>query len=95
MLGLGLGFGLVPCSNCYGNTTDVIFLGALDRRCGFLCITGMSVDLSIQLTLMFWRPSTNQEYVLFILATMWGVTDGIWQTQINSEITYSRLLPIS
>jgi len=47
-----------------------------------LCV-GMCVDLSVQFTLMFWRPSTSQEYVLYLLATMWGVSDSIWKTQIN------------
>jgi len=53
-------------------------------------IAGMCIDVSIQLTLMLWRPSVSQHYVLYILATLWGVTDGIWQTQINSETNAVR-----
>lgn len=59
---------------------------------------GMCVDLAIQLTLMLWRPSASHEYLLYLLATMWGSTDGIWQTQINSQMNiylfcqYIRLL---
>jgi len=49
-------------------------------------IAGMCVDLSIQFTLMFWRPSSTQEYVLYILAMLWGITDGIWQTLINGHL---------
>ena len=44
------------------------------------------MDLSIQITLMMWMPTPDKAYVLYILAGMWGFTDGIWQTQINGEI---------
>jgi hypothetical protein len=47
-------------------------------------IFGMCIDLCIQFTLMFWLPNPDQEYVLYILASLWGITDGIWQTQINT-----------
>ena len=51
----------------------------------------MCVDICIQFTLMFWLPNTDQEYVLYILSGLWGLTDGIWQTQING-IFYSQYL---
>lgn len=54
-------------------------------------ITGMCVDLCTQFTLMFWSPNPSEEYVLYILAAMWGFTDGIWQTQINT--VYGVLFP--
>ena len=43
------------------------------------------MDLAIQITLMTWMPTPDEEYVLYILAGMWGFTDGIWQTQINGK----------
>jgi len=46
-------------------------------------VLGFIVDLSIQLTLTFWRPAASEEYVLYILSGLWGMSDGIWQTQIN------------
>ena len=46
---------------------------------------GMCLDLCIQFTLMFWTPTPDEEYVLYVLSAMWGLTDSIWQTQINSE----------
>ena len=45
----------------------------------------MCVDLCIQFTLILWHPNPQQDYVLYVLATMWGLTDAIWQTQINSQ----------
>jgi len=46
-------------------------------------LSGFIVDLAIQLTLMFWQPAADEEYVLYILSGLWGMSDGIWETQIN------------
>ena len=48
-------------------------------------LSGMCVDICIQMTLVFWTPDPNEEYVLYILSAMWGLSDSIWQTQVNSE----------
>ena len=53
-----------------------------------LYCTGMCIDLCIQFTLMFWLLSTKQEYLLYILSSMWGVTDGIFKTQISGKLEY-------
>lgn len=34
--------------------------------------------------MLFWKPSSNQIIILFILAGLWGLSDAVWQTQINS-----------
>ena len=41
-------------------------------------------------------PTPDEEYVLYILAGMWGFTDGIWQTQINGKylVTLHLVLPL-
>ena len=49
------------------------------------------MDLCIQFTLMFWPPDPDRQYVLYILAGMWGFSDGIWQTQINGMFYYDWL----
>ena len=43
----------------------------------------MIVDLSIHATLYAWMPHPNSPAVFYIISGMWGITDGIWQTQIN------------
>jgi len=50
-------------------------------RC--MALSGFIVDLSIQLTLVFWQPAVDEEYVLYILSGLWGMSDGVWQTQIS------------
>ena len=52
----------------------------------------MCVDLCTQITLMTWMPRPEQAYVLYILAGMWGFTDGIWQTQINGKDIHKKAL---
>jgi len=46
-------------------------------------LSGFIVDVGIQLTLMFWLPAADEEYVLYVLSGLWGMSDGVWETQIN------------
>ena len=39
----------------------------------------------LKITLMFWMPTPEEEYVLYIIIAFWGVHDAIWQTQVNCE----------
>jgi len=55
-------------------------------------MSGFIVDLGIQLTLMFWRPAVSEEYVLYILSGLWGMSDGIWETQINGLFKHTHLI---
>ena len=34
--------------------------------------------------MLFWKPSVDQFYILFILAGLWGVGDAIRQAQVNA-----------
>jgi len=34
--------------------------------------------------MFIWKPSEDQIIVLFILAGLWGLSDAVWQTQINA-----------
>jgi len=56
---------------------------------GTLCIIfqGFILDVGIQLTLVFWRPAADEEYVLYILSGLWGMSDGVWETQINGMLS--------
>ena len=46
-------------------------------------VSGALVDFSIQITLMTWSPDPTKEYVFYIISGPWGLSDGIWQAQIN------------
>ena len=73
-----LPFGIANACVSFASGYIVKFIGRVP-----VFMAGMCMDLAIQITLMTWMPTPDEEYVLYILAGMWGFTDGIWQTQIN------------
>jgi predicted MFS family arabinose efflux permease len=49
-------------------------------------VLGAVINLTVVLTLLTWDLTDkvlDQQYIFFILAGMWGVSDAVWQTQIN------------
>ncbi len=50
------------------------------------------VNVAAILTMLLWNPvNTENKPVFFVLAAMWGMSDAVWQTQINGEAV--RLSP--
>ncbi|KAG7155753.1 UNC93-like protein [Homarus americanus] len=45
---------------------------------------GFLINLSIIITLIYWMPKPDDIVVFFILSGLWGVSDAVWQTQINA-----------
>ncbi|KAK2160044.1 hypothetical protein LSH36_141g04013 [Paralvinella palmiformis] len=45
---------------------------------------GMLADLSMHLTMILWDIDASKEYVFYVMSGIFGLTDGIWQTQINA-----------
>ena len=48
-------------------------------------IMGAVVNFGVIISLIFWRPHPDDTPIFFILAALWGVSDAVWQTQINGE----------
>ena len=42
-----------------------------------------TINYSLIITMFIWKPSESQLVVFFILAGLWGLSDAVWQTQIN------------
>lgn len=70
------------CLNAFTSLTFSHLVKFVGRTPVFFA--GFIVDAGIQLTLVFWRPAADEEYVLYILSGLWGMSDGIWETQINA-----------
>ncbi|KAL5016513.1 hypothetical protein ScPMuIL_006102 [Solemya velum] len=51
-----------------------------------LFVVTCSLDMSILLTMLLWKPTADQNALLFILPVLMGVGEGIWQTQQNSLV---------
>ncbi|KAK2154829.1 hypothetical protein LSH36_256g04070 [Paralvinella palmiformis] len=78
--------GLVTLSFGVVNTVVSMAGGHIVKYIGRLPVltVGMLVDLAIQLTLILWPLDKDKEYFFYIISGLWGLTDGIWQTQINA-----------
>ena len=49
----------------------------------YTVVTGAFINLAVILFLRLWTPNPDEAYVFFIIAAFWGISDAIWQTQIN------------
>merc|ERR1712025_941966 len=54
-------------------------------------ILGALLNLLVLFVMLSWTPTGSTQYVVFILAALWGIGDAIWQTQINA--LYGVLFP--
>lgn len=42
------------------------------------------ISYAMIITMLIWRPSTNQISVLFVIAAFWGLADAVWQSQTSA-----------
>lgn len=48
-----------------------------------LIIFAAILHYGVLITLLIWKPNTEQIWVIYLMPILWGVCDSIWQTQIN------------
>lgn len=51
-----------------------------------IIIFGTVVHMGIFTYLLFWRPHPDHIFVFFLISGLWGVSDAVWQTQINGNL---------
>jgi len=63
-----------------------VSFGAIIKHTGRVPIflLGAGINLIVVIIFFEWSPHSDQAYVFFILAAMWGMSDAVWQTQINA-----------
>ena len=63
-----------------------LFFGMIIKYTGRppIYLLGATINLVVIIILLSWTPDPKKEWVLFLLAGMWGIADAIWQTQINA-----------
>lgn len=49
-----------------------------------LVLAGAAANLGVSAVLFLWEPDSDESIYFFILIGFWGMSDAIWQTQINS-----------
>ncbi|ELT90286.1 hypothetical protein CAPTEDRAFT_23401, partial [Capitella teleta] len=74
-----LPFGIVNAFVSFTSGYLVKYIGRLP-----MFALGVLVDAGIQVALLIYAPNGTQEIPLYVLSGLWGLTDGIWQTQLNA-----------
>ncbi len=80
-----MGFVIVTYGVCDAFCSMGISL--LLRQVGRITVFVMAAILNAAaiMALFLWEPNANEYFVFFIIACVWGATDAVWQTQINSN----------
>merc|ERR1712106_1060037 len=47
-------------------------------------ILGAIINVVVLLVMLTWTPTGSTQFVIYIIAALWGTADAIWQTQINA-----------
>ncbi|GIY23561.1 UNC93-like protein [Caerostris darwini] len=73
---------------CFGvvNAVMSFFAGRLVKYVSTLTIVFVAAagNLCVCVVLYLWEPSGDRPLVFFVLAGVWGLSDAVWQTQLNS-----------
>ncbi|XP_070498643.1 UNC93-like protein [Chironomus tepperi] len=67
------------------NAICSIIFGTIMKYTGrfVIIIFGTVVHMGIFTYILFWRPHPDHKFVFFLISGLWGVSDAVWQTQIN------------
>ncbi|XP_059470338.1 UNC93-like protein [Neocloeon triangulifer] len=73
---------------CFG-VCDAVFslvFGELIKIVGRIPIftLGAAINIAMICTMFFWKPMPDEPAVFFVIAGFWGVSDAVWQTQMNA-----------
>ena len=79
--------GLINIPYAISDATFSFLGGRLTKYTGRipLFIAGLVIDTTIQISLALWSVDPNQSVFFYGIPTLWGISDGIWQTQINGR----------
>lgn len=79
-------YGLADAIGCVLTGYVAKLTGRLPLICG-----ATIAHAALFTAVLTWRPHPGQEYVLYVIAVLWGVCDSIWIVQINAY--YGILFP--
>ncbi|CAB3261662.1 unnamed protein product [Arctia plantaginis] len=72
-------FGISDAAGCFVNGYLAKVFGRMS-----LVVSAFILHMGLLLTMLLWRPHAGDDYLLFLLALLWGVSDSIWIVQINA-----------
>ena len=64
-----------------------IFLGKIIQWTGRPAVItfGFLINIAVLVFFLLWRVDKDQIYVFYIGAAFWGISDSVWQTQVNGK----------
>ena len=76
----------------YGCSTTVfaLLLSRLSKYSGryFLFGVAAAVNLVTLIILYVWKPTANHVALIYVVPVVWGLAEGIWQTQSNGGFIF-------
>lgn len=78
-----ISYGICQSSSSYLFGYLVKYIG----RVGCFIVASL-LNYAMILLMFFWRMHDNQMLVLFIIVSIWGIADGIWQSQVFGKIYF-------
>ncbi len=74
---------------CFGvcDTLGSYLFGFMVKHVGRVpCfLTAACLNYATIFTFLYWNPNVEQVYLLFVLPAIWGLSDAVWQTQLNGK----------
>ena len=79
--------GFVMATHGGTSAVFVFVFSRLARHTGRFPLFALAAALSLALlvVLLDWTPAPDQQALIFIFPVLWGIGEGIWQTQTNCE----------
>ncbi|GIY82078.1 protein unc-93 homolog A [Caerostris extrusa] len=76
---------LVPIT-IFSGIEQAFILGDFSKYVSTLIIVFVAAagNLGVCVVLYLWEPSSDRAFVFFVLAGVWGLSDAVWKTQLNS-----------
>ena len=84
--------GFVMATHGGTSAVFVFIFSRLARHTGrfALFVLAAAISLALLIGLLDWTPGSDQQTLIFIFPVLWGIGEGIWQTQTNCELVPAR-----
>ncbi|XP_022917651.2 UNC93-like protein isoform X1 [Onthophagus taurus] len=73
---------------CFGvsNAIAAIIIGNLVKVIGRppVIAFGLALHVSLIVTMLFWRPDSENKLMYFLMSGLWGISDAVWLVNINA-----------
>ena len=84
--------GFAMASYAIANTIVVQIMPRVAKyvRKQILLVIATVINLGEMILWLFWNPTSDQLYLVFISVIAWGITDSIWKLETFGKIIYKN-----